>query len=140
MKWLNHAARLFLIFCLLGGLVAGCGKKQDPQPPEKTIGFLAAPGNLAFTLSGNTVILTWTHAKGDRADAVAAQGFEISKAVPATCEGCPFVFKAIGMAAMPDMAFTTHVAQGQRCYFRIQAVGPHDIRSEFSKSVMVETK
>lgn len=129
-----------LAICICACVAVGCGKKEAPRLPEKAGGFLASPENLGVTLSDNQVTLTWTHAKADRPDAVAAQGFEISKAVPAGCEGCPFVFKVVGVTPMPDTGFTTRLGTDQRAYFRVQAVGAHDIRSEFSKSVLVEAE
>jgi hypothetical protein len=62
----------------------------------------------------------------------------VSMAMPASCEGCPFVFESVGQVAVPDMMFQMSMPEPGVRYFRVQAVGEHDVRSEYSSTVVVE--
>lgn len=136
----RHAG-LILGLCLICMTMAagmGCGKKAPPRIPEKPGQAVAAPENLEADVTAGRLTLTWTH-ETDPVDAVVVpRYFEISMALPADCEGCPFVFRTVGQVAMPDMVFQMSLSDPGVRYFRVQAVGDHDIRSEYSRTETVE--
>lgn len=130
-------AGLCLLFAVIGA-GTGCGKKAPPRAPEKPGQAVAAPKAPAATLKHRQVTLTWTHEINPDHAVLPPRHFEVSMAAPAECEGCPFVFETVGQVAVPDRVFQmTLPASGVR-YFRVQAVGDHGVRSEYSRTVVVE--
>lgn len=136
----RHAG-LILGLCLICAAMAagmGCGKKAPPRAPEKPGQAVAAPENLVADVTDGRVTLTWTH-ETDPVDAVVVpRYFEVSMALPTDCEGCPFVFRTVGQVAMPDMVFQMSLSDPGVRYFRVQAVGDPDVRSEYSRTETVE--
>jgi hypothetical protein len=132
---------IILGMCLICAAMAagiGCGKKAPPRAPEKPGQAVAAPENLVADVTDGRLTLTWTH-KIDPVDAVLVpRYFDVSMAVQTDCEGCPFVFRTVGQAAMPDMVFQVPLPEPGVRYFRVQAVADHDVRSEYSRTVTVE--
>ncbi|MFN2358827.1 MAG: hypothetical protein ABR534_13940 [Desulfotignum sp.] len=119
--------------------VTGCGKKTPLDLPEKPGQAMAAPENVKAVVTDTHLTLTWTH-EPDPKDAVLAPAyFEVSMAMPEDCEGCPFVFQTVGQVDMPRMVFEMPLPDTTRSrYFRVQAVGENDVRSEYSSTVLVE--
>ncbi|MGM0395406.1 MAG: hypothetical protein ACQEQ5_13305 [Thermodesulfobacteriota bacterium] len=136
----RHAG-LILGLCLICAAMAagmGCGKKAPPRAPEKPGQAVAAPENLVAEVTDGRLTLTWTH-ETDPVDAVVVpRYFEVSMALPTDCEGCPFVFRTVGQVAMPDMVFQMSLSDPGVRYFRVQAVGDPDVRSEYSRTETVE--
>lgn len=116
----------------------GCGKKTPPRAPQKPGQSVASPGDPTVTLNHGQIILTWTHETDPVNAVLPPQYFEVSMAVPAACEGCPFVFESVAQVAVPGRVFQMPVPESGVRYFRIQAVGNHDVRSEYSRTVVVE--
>jgi predicted small lipoprotein YifL len=139
---LQHVKRscgvVFLGLILILSPVFGCGKKTPPRIPEKPGQVVAPPENFQAQVSGTQVTLTWTHAVHPVRAVLVPRYFEVSMAIPADCEGCPFVFKPVGQAVMPETVFEMPLTGTGPWYFRVQAIGDHDIRSEYSKTVVVE--
>lgn len=122
-------------------LGAGCGKKTPLELPEKPGQALTAPEDLKAVVSDTRVTLTWTHEPDPKNAVLTPRYFEISMAVPEDCEGCPLVFKTVGQAAMPAMIFEMPLADtAVSRYFRVQAVGKNEIRSDYSSTVVIEKK
>lgn len=121
---------------------SGCGKKGPPLAPEIKGQKIAAPFDLKYTIENNEIILSWNHKIDMEKAFVKPEGFEVfmTKKTFETCEGCPFEFKLIGFAAMPLMEFIVPKEKGFKYYFRVQATGPDDMRSEYSKTVQFEYK
>ena len=144
MTWSGKLARsgMILGLCLLvcAAVIAGtgCGKKAPPRAPEKPGHALAAPYDPAAELTDGQLTLTWTHEIDPETAVLVPRYFEVSMALPAACEGCPFVFEMVGQVSMPDMVFQMPLPGSGVRYFRVQAVGKHDVRSEYSRTVMVE--
>jgi len=122
------------------GLVGGCGKKAPPLPPLNSGNSIAAPVGLAYTLDSSRVSLTWTHAIDPENAKIPPEGFEIFVATKdaAGCEGCPFIFKSAGVVPMPKMDFSYDLEPDLKYYFRIQAMGKSDIKSQFSKTLTID--
>ncbi len=123
-------------------LVSSCGKKGPVLPPIKTGNALAAPENIAYTLAGNQVILTWTHAIDPVNARLQPQAFKVFLATkqPDDCEGCPFAFKNAGLVPMPAMVYRQDLSLGPHYYFRVQAIGENDIKSAYSKTIYIDFK
>lgn len=137
--WIGAGVIMGLCFVwvmMLAGI--GCGKKAPPRAPQKPGQNVAVPENPTVTLNEGQMILTWTHEIDPENAALPPRYFEISMAVPEECEGCPLVFEPVGQVAMPDMVFQMPVPESGVRYFRLHAVGDHDIRSDYSRTVVVE--
>lgn len=136
---------LFLVLAVImftGFGIVGCGKKGPPLVPLNKVKILSAPTGLAYTLKDNRVLLTWTHAVDSETANIAAEGFDVFVATkdPDGCEGCPFIFKSAGILAMPQMNFAYDLKPNLKYYFRIQAMGPNDIKSKFSNTLTIDRK
>jgi hypothetical protein len=85
--------------------------------------------------------LVWNHQVDEKTAFVKPESFEIfmAKKTFEACEGCPFVFKTIGLVSMTSMEFYAQVEKGFKYYFRVQA-RQGDMRSEHSKTIQFEYK
>lgn len=132
----------FMMIIVLAALVLtmACGKKGPPLPPEKPGNILAIPGNLAYTLEGNQVTLTWTHTLDPINARLAPEAFIVYRAVKdiKACQGCPFVFKSAGQVSMPAMVFQQVLEPGPQYYFRVQAIGKNGSKSDYSQTILIE--
>ncbi len=137
-----HKHRSIVMAIALAGLVLtmGCGKKGAPLPPVKPGNILAIPDNLAYTLEGNTLTVTWTHTPDPVNARLVPQAFVIYRAVKTqeACQGCPFVFETAGQVSMPDMVYRQALQPGPRYYFRVQAIGKNGAKSEVSPTLQIE--
>ena len=131
---------LMLLLAAVLFLIPSCGKKAPPLAPIIEGNVLAAPENLAFSLAGNQITLTWTHTIDLINAKLAPEAFEVYMAVKEidACEGCPFVFKSAGVVPMPNMVYRGGLEPGLHYYFRIQATGKNKIKSSFSKTSYVD--
>jgi len=129
---------LCLLMCAAVAAGTGCGKKAPPRAPEKPGQAVAPPGDIAAELTDRQMTLTWTHEIDPETAVLVPRYFEVSMALPAECEGCPFVFRPVGQVSMPEMVFQMRLTDPGIRYFRVQAVGDHDVRSEYSRTVTVE--
>jgi len=121
-------------------LTMACGKKGPPMPLETPGNVLAIPGNLAYTLEGNTLTLTWTHTHDPINARLTPEAFMVYTAVKDNkdCQGCPFVFKSAGQVGMPAMTYTQVLQPGPQHYFRVQALGKNGMKSDFSQTILIE--
>ncbi|MBC2704647.1 hypothetical protein [Desulfobacula sp.] len=133
---------LMILFSIILLAFSGCGKKGPPLPPETKGQKIAAPFDLKYTPGDKEITLSWNHKIDTETAAVKPEGFEIfmAKKTFEACEGCPFEFKTIGVVSMPSMEFYTRIEKGFKYYFRVQATGDNDMRSEYSKTVQFEYK
>ena len=133
---------LTLLACIMFIVVSGCGKKTPPLPPEIKANKIAAPFNLKLKSDDTEIFLTWEHKTDDETAAVKPEGFEIFMVQRTfeACEGCPFEFKTAGIVSIPAMQFVLKIEKGFKYYFRIQALGKNDMRSEYSKTLEFEHK
>ena len=133
---------LMILFSVILLAFSGCGKKGPPLPPEIKGQKITAPFDLKYTPGDKEIILSWNHKIDKEMAAVKPEGFEIFMAEKPfeACEGCPFEFKMIGVVSMPSMEFSTPIEKGFKYYFRVQATGDNDMRSEYSKTVQFEYK
>ena len=141
---INRAVIYFLM--VLSGVIllalSGCGTKGPPLPPLIKGQKIAAPFDLNYTHSDKKITLFWKHKIDIEKAAVKPEGFEIfmAKKTFEACVGCPFMFKKIGLVSMPSMEFVTEIERGFKYYFRVQATGDNDVRSDSSKTIQFEYK
>ncbi len=142
----KRAAIQSLMVLVLSGIIilgfSGCGKKGPPLAPQIKGKNIAAPFDLKYTSGEKEIILSWNHAVDMEAAFVKPEAFEIFMAQKTfeACPGCPFEFKTIGVVSMPSMEVTVKIEKGFKYYFRVQAIGNDNIRSEYSKTLQFESK
>ena len=131
--------RGFLILAILF-LAPSCGKKGPPLPSINAGNFLAAPENIAYSLDGDQVTLTWTHAIDPVNAKLAPEAFNVYMATKDLdgCEGCPFVFESVGVVPMPDIFYRRFLEPGLLYYFRVQAIGKNEMKSGYSKTRYID--
>ncbi|MDD9304747.1 MAG: hypothetical protein HUK40_21345 [Desulfobacter sp.] len=131
---------LLALLILILAIAIGCGKKGMPLAPLTPGNILAAPANLSYTLKHRQVILNWTHEIDPENAKIPPEGFELFVATKALegCEGCPFIFKSAGKVSMPAKSFTYDLDQDLHYYFRIQAMGKNNIKSQFSDTLYID--
>lgn len=140
---------LCLFFVLLGAgiffLAPGCGKKGPPVPPTKdadaAADIPAAPTGLKYTLKDRELSLSWTCAAlQNQEQGPMVEGFEVFMATKplAGCQGCPFVFKSLGVVPMPRKSFLYTLDQDLHYYFRVQTLGRDNIKSKVSDTLYIE--
>lgn len=137
---------LFLVLLGAGILFTapGCGKKGPPVPPTKDDGddqIPAAPTDLKYTLKGRDLTLTWTCASlNDQKHGSKVEGFEVFMATKPLdgCQGCPFMFKSLGVVSMPRKNFIYTLDQDLHYYFRVRTLGHDDIKSKVSETLYIE--
>ena len=135
---------LFLI--LICGMIffgaQGCGKKGPPVLPVVKGEKIAAPFDLKYVNTENTIELTWNHKVDETKAFVKPMGFDVylAKLTFEACQGCPFKFEKIGFVSLPSMKFVMGIEKGYKYYFRIQAKGKDNLVSEFTKTVLFENR
>ncbi len=134
-----------LFFALLGAGIlftaSGCGKKGPPVPPTKDVDIPAAPTDLKYTLKDRDMTLTWTCASlQDQEHGPKVEGFEVFMATKPLdgCQGCPFMFKSLGVVPMPRKSFIYTLDQELHYYFRVRTLGHDDIKSKVSETLYIE--
>lgn len=141
---LKRSAMLFSLMgcCIFLFLASGCGKKGPPLPPEIKGQKISAPFDLKYTIDDTGLRLSWRHTVDADTAAVKPDAFEIFMAQKTfdACEGCPFEFKSMGLVSMPSMDVAIKIEKGFKYYFRIQATGKDNMRSEYSKTIHFEHK
>jgi len=121
---------------------SGCGTKGLPLAPEIKGQKIATPVDLKYITGDKEIILSWNHEVDNKTAFVKPKAFEIfmAKKTFDACVGCPFEFTAIGVVSMPSMEFFAKIEKGFKYYFRVQAKGDDDMRSEYSKTILFESK
>ena len=136
---------LSLFFVLMGAGILftapGCGKKGPPVPPIRADNIPAAPSDLKYTLKDRDMTLTWTCASlQNQEQGPKVEGFEVFMATKPMdgCQGCPFMFKSLGVVSMPKKSFVYTLDQDLHYYFRVRTLGHGDIKSKVSETLYIE--
>ncbi len=136
---------LCLLFAFLSAgilfMAPGCGKKGPPVPPIKDGDIPAAPTGLKYTLKDRDLTLSWTCVSlQNQEQGPTVEGFEVFMATKplAGCQGCPFIFKSLGVVAMPRKSFLYTLDQDLHYYFRVQTLGRDNIKSKVSDTLYIE--
>lgn len=135
----NRRLVLQILMILCGAMLffSGCGIKGPPLPPEIKGRKIAAPFDLQYTLEDSMAHLSWKHTVDDEKAVIEPEGFEVFMAERTfkACTGCPFEFRMIGFVSMPEMHFSVKVKKEYKYYFRIQATGDDNMKSQYSKTI-----
>ena len=122
-------------------MAPGCGKKGPPVPPTKDADIPAAPTDLKYTIKDRDLTLSWTCASlQNQEQGPTVEGFEVFMATKplAGCQGCPFIFKSLGVVSMPRKSFVYTLDQDLHYYFRVQTLGRDNIKSKVSDTLYIE--
>jgi predicted small lipoprotein YifL len=143
MKIKKNATHVSIILSIvILSVLLGCGKKGPPLPPEIKGQEISTPFDLKYALDGKKITLSWNH-KIDKENAVIKpDGFKIfmAKKTFKKCASCPFKFNNIASVAIPSMEFIFELEKGFKYYFRVQALGEDNMKSEYSKTIQVDYK
>ncbi|WP_457551042.1 hypothetical protein [Desulfobacula sp.] len=143
---MKHKRTMIQFLIILSGLsllvFSGCGKKAMPMAPQIKGQKIAAPFDLKYQTSGSQTLLSWSHKVDKKTAFVKPEGFDVfmAKKTFEACVGCPFEFKMIKSVSMPLMELIVPTEHGFKYYFRVQATGPDNMRSKYSKTVQVDCK
>lgn len=119
----------------------GCGKKGPPVAPIRDGDIPAAPTNLKYTLKDRDLTLSWICGPlQDQEQGAKVEAFEIFMATKPLdgCQGCPFIFKSLGVVPMPGKSFVYTLDKDLHYYFRVQALGHGNIKSKVSDTLYIE--
>jgi hypothetical protein len=113
-------------------MISGCGKKALPEPPSG----IRPPKvmDLAYSISENTIKLSWTIPQTNDTAKSRATGFLIYRSkqtsVEPDCPNCPIYFLKIGDVLVRDAAsgvnelsvvFTQTIESGYRYLYKVKA-------------------
>lgn len=134
---------LFFVFVCSGMLlmVPGCGKKGPPVAPVKGDVIPAPPTGLKYMLNGRELTLSWACASlQNQEQGPKVEGFEVFMATKSLdgCQGCPFMFKSLGVVPMPRKRFVYTLDHALHYYFRVQTLGQDNIKSKVSDTLYIE--
>ena len=129
------------------GMIWGCGKKGPPVPP--TGSMPPSVGDLAHSISNNTVELSWTIPQPDETARLPITGFLIFRSqqseAEAACINCPTLYKNIAdvpaMEPVSDpsgkapITFTQTIEPGYRYIYKVHGYSTDGIRSKTSNIV-----
>lgn len=91
---------LQLIAVLTAVAFTGCGKKGPPRPPGQEPAP-AAVNDLTKTISGGTLILTWTSAAEKGAALKGVAGYHVYRSkrpeTESDCQDCPLIFQRVAV-------------------------------------------
>ncbi len=137
----NKTTAFHVLLVLTGFLLVGCGEKGPPLPPKEITQQITAPYDLKATYKAQTIFLNWSHRIDPIDGQIKPESFDVFMAQKkqGECEGCPFEFHPAASVPMPDKDFFIQVTPGYKYYFRVQALGKNGLKSDYSKTIQVET-
>jgi hypothetical protein len=136
-----------MIWILTAAIQGGCGKKAPPEPPSENRPPKVI--DLDYSISNNTVKLSWTIPKTNERAQSPATGFLIYRskqtAIEADCPNCPIRFRAIGdvpvrgtapdQIEMPAVVFAQTIEPGYRYIYKVRAYDEDGIAGKDSNVV-----
>ncbi len=125
----------------------GCGKKGLPEPPTGSRPPRVV--NLAYSISGNTLELSWHVPATDPAARLPVTGFLIYRSQRSlsenACPNCPMLFKIIGDVPVreagagrdgkPAISFAETLDPGYRYIYKVHGYSKDGLRSKPSNVV-----
>ena len=134
-----------MIWLAVPVIIGGCGKKGPPKPPS---GNRPPPVmNLAYSVTGNTIKLSWSIPQTTEKAKSPVAGFLIyqfqQSAHEKECPNCPVIFKKIGdvparSAGQPGSAplvFSQTIKLGYRYIYKVKAYDDAGLASKDSNFV-----
>ena len=145
-----YPAVFTLIVAMILAMVAltgGCGKKGPPEPP--TGSRTPRVKDLGYSISGNTLTLSWSIPQPDEKAQLPVAGFRIYRAQQPEsereCPNCPILFKEIGdvpvrgadpgLTEQPPILFTDTLQSGYRYFYKVHGYSGNGIPSRSSNVV-----
>ena len=123
---LNATALALSIAIAAAGLLAGCGRKAPPEPPQGT--RPAKVNDLSYSMSGSTIKLSWTVPRGEK-----------------ECPNCPLRFVEVGDVPVPaagggatPVVFVQTIEPGYRYVYKVVAYTDEGRRGRDSNQVDFE--
>ena len=128
-------------------IILGCGKKGPPEPPSGN--KPAQVRDLAYSLSENTIKLSWTMPETTKKAKSPVTGFLIFRfqqsAHERECPNCPVIFKQVGdvparrvgpgQPGLAPMVFSQTIDPGYRYIYKVKAYDDRGIASSDSNFV-----
>ena len=134
-----HLLKMGLVLFLASGMT-GCGKKGPPLPPLAEGRVAVVSELISQPLDQGGIHLTWAYPKGE--GILPAETFELSQAErdESQCQGCPLTFKVIHTLEGTETAKELVPNPQTDSYYRIQAIGPDNLKGPFSNPIKIEKK
>ena len=136
LKWIA------LVF-VVGVLLANCGVKAPPVPPNYTPP--AAVTDLAYALEADgSVVLSWSLSGKERTKGAKLQGVRVYRSKDSlenpACEGCPRIFSMVKDLPLEqdNMVFREPLQKGFRYYYKIVIYDESNMESADSNVVGFE--
>ena len=127
-------------------MLSGCGKKAPPKPPSGN--RPPQVKDLGYSISTNTIKLSWTIPKTSDKAKSPATGFLIyqskQSAIEADCPNCPIRFLNIGDVLVrggvsgrpePSVVFVQAIEPGYRYIYKIKAYDDDGVTSRDSNLI-----
>ncbi len=144
---LNATALALSIAIAAAGLLAGCGRKAPPEPPQGT--RPAKVNDLSYSMSGNTIKLSWTVPRGDEKKTLPISGFLVYRSmqnvIEKECPNCPLRFVEVGDVPVPaagggatPVVFVQTIEPGYRYVYKVVAYTDEGRRGRDSNQVDFE--
>ena len=122
-----------MVWLTAAGMVGGCGMKAPPEPPRGD--KPPAVDDLSYSVSGNTITLSWTLPQVTAKAKNAVTGFLIyqyrQSAHERECPNCPVIFEKIGevpvrqigrsQAGAQPITFVHSIKPGYRYIYKVKA-------------------
>jgi len=122
-----------MIFLTAAIIIGACGKKGPPKPPSGD--KPPQVRNLAYSITGNTLKLSWTLPATTAKAKSAVTGFLIFRyqqaAYERECPNCPVIFKQVGdvparragsgQPGVAPLIFTQTIEPGYRYIYKVKA-------------------
>ena len=142
---MSHRYAAILVSVLLaGGVLAGCGRKLPPSPPQQFMPPVVA--DLAFRLEENRVTLSWTVPQLQK-DQPAPAGFRIFRArqvsAETDCSSCKLEFGQTGDVTSKGkkpgspLHFSETLPPGYKYVYKVVAYDAKGFDGKESKSIEV---
>jgi hypothetical protein len=139
--------KVFIIWLTAATIILGCGKKGPPEPPSGN--KPPQVRDLGYSITGNTIKLSWTIPEVTENAKSAIAGFLIYRhqqpAYERECPGCPVSFKQVGdvpahragsgESAAAPLVFTQTIELGYRYKYKVKAYDDRGIGSRDSNIV-----
>ena len=127
-------------------ILSGCGKKAPPEPPSGDRPPRVI--DLAYSISENTIQLSWTIPKTSEKAGTPATGFLIYRSkqssVEADCPNCPVRFLEIGDVLVrselsekpaPSVTFVQALEPGYRYFYKVKAYDDNGVAGKDSNVI-----
>jgi hypothetical protein len=93
--------------------------------------------DLAYSVQGDTVTLSWNAPKGEGEGYV--DGYEVMKSTSSLdeeeCKGCPIVFQRVAKLGEKERSFSEKLVIGKRYIYKVTPVTSYQVKGKDSKLI-----